>query len=149
MTRRHSLDRRDFALTMPGSSSTIIPTDRPRRACKRNAPSLAQAIARCPKAIDIEDPLIDLTHVGFLSTLSVGFLQRRPAMPRRQTLRQKIERRIARRKGDDVFLTREFTNLGGEDQVLRALRRLVEDGRLVRLGYGVYGRATVSRLSGR
>ena len=70
-------------------------------------------------------------------------------MPRKQTLREKIERRIARKKGDDVFLTREFTNLGGEDQVLRALRKLVDDGRLVRLGYGVYGRATVSRLSGK
>jgi hypothetical protein len=70
-------------------------------------------------------------------------------MPRRQTLREKIEQRIARKKGDDAFLTREFTKLGGEDQVLRALRKLVNDGRLVRLGYGVYGRATVSRLSGK
>ena len=70
-------------------------------------------------------------------------------MPRKQTLREKIERRIVRKKGDDVFLTREFMKLGGEDQVLRALRKLVEDGRLVRLGYGVYGRAIVSRLNGR
>ena len=70
-------------------------------------------------------------------------------MPHKQTLREKIERRIARRKGDDVFLTREFKKLGGEDQVLRALRALVRDGQLVRLGYGVYGRATVSRLSGK
>jgi len=69
-------------------------------------------------------------------------------MTRRKTLRQKIEERIARRRGDSVFLTREFTNLGGEDQVLRALRGLVRDGRLVRLGYGVYGRAITSRLSG-
>jgi hypothetical protein len=69
-------------------------------------------------------------------------------MPRRKTLRYKIEERIARKMGDDVFLTREFANLGGEDQVLRALRGLVRDGRLVRLGYGVYGRAVVSRLSG-
>jgi hypothetical protein len=37
---------------------------------------------------------------------------------------------------------------GGEDQVLRALRTLVREKRLVRLGYGVYGRAVVSRLSG-
>ena len=70
-------------------------------------------------------------------------------MPRRKTLRQKIEGRIARRRGDSVFLTREFTKLAGEDQVLRALRGLVRDGRLVRLGYGVYGRAVPSRLSGR
>lgn len=70
-------------------------------------------------------------------------------MPRRQTLRGKIEQRIARKRGDDVFLTREFKNLGGEDQVLRALRSLVDDGRLVRLGYGVYGRAVISSLSGK
>jgi hypothetical protein len=69
-------------------------------------------------------------------------------MPRRRTLREKIEARIDRKKGDSVFLTREFASLGGEDQVLRALRGLVRDGRLVRLGYGVYGRAIISRLSG-
>lgn len=70
-------------------------------------------------------------------------------MPRRKTLREKIEGRIARRRGDSVFLTREFTNLGGEDQVLRVLRGLVRDGHLLRLGYGVYGRAVPSSLSGR
>src|SRR5258708_891777 len=43
---------------------------------------------------------------------------------------------------------REFRDLGGEDQVLRVLRILVREKRLVRLGYGVYGRAVVSRLSG-
>jgi Family of unknown function (DUF6088) len=69
-------------------------------------------------------------------------------MPQPKTLREKIEDRLARRRGEDVFLTREFAHLGGEDQVLRALRSLVRDKRLVRLGYGVYGRATVSRISG-
>ena len=70
-------------------------------------------------------------------------------MPRKKTLREKIEGRMARRNHDSVFLTREFTKLGGEDQVLRALRGLVRDGHLVRLGYGVYGRAVASLLSGR
>jgi hypothetical protein len=69
-------------------------------------------------------------------------------MPRPKTLRKKIEERIARHPDEDVFLPREFAKLGGEDQVLRALRGLVRDGRLVRLGYGVYARAIVSRLSG-
>jgi hypothetical protein len=69
-------------------------------------------------------------------------------MHRPKTLRRKIEDRIARRKGEDVFLTREFTDLSGEDQVLRVLRSLRQEGRLVRLGYGVYGRAFKSRLSG-
>lgn len=67
---------------------------------------------------------------------------------RRKTLRERMEARIARKK-DAVFLTREFADLGGEDQVLRALRGLVRDGRLLRLGYGVYARAMVSRLSGK
>ena len=69
-------------------------------------------------------------------------------VPRRRTLRERIGERIARRRGD-VFLTREFRDLGGEDQVLRALRGLVLEGALVRLGYGVYGRAETSQLSGR
>lgn len=68
-------------------------------------------------------------------------------MRQRKTLGEKIEARIARKR-DDVFLPREFADLGGEDQVLRVLRALVREGRLVRLGYGVYGRAVPSRLSG-
>jgi hypothetical protein len=70
-------------------------------------------------------------------------------MRRRKTLREKIEDRMARRPADAVFLTREFSYLGGEDQVLRALRTLVRDGHLIRLGYGVYGRAVTSGLSGK
>jgi hypothetical protein len=66
----------------------------------------------------------------------------------RKTLRDRIEVRIARKRTEDVFLPREFRDLGGEDQVLRVLRRLVLEKRLVRLGYGVYGRAMVSSLSG-
>ena len=69
-------------------------------------------------------------------------------MSKPKTLREKIEMRIARKRGEDVFLPREFADLGGEDQVLRVLRVLVREKRLVRLGYGVYGRAIVSRLSG-
>ena len=68
-------------------------------------------------------------------------------MRRRLTLRERVEQRIAERR-DDVFLPREFRDLGGEDQVLRVLRGLTRDGRLMRLGYGVYGRAERSRLTG-
>lgn len=57
--------------------------------------------------------------------------------------------RIARRRGEDVFLPREFRDLADEDQVLRALRTLTRQGKLVRLGYGVYARAILSRLSGK
>lgn len=69
-------------------------------------------------------------------------------MARRNSLQAEIEDRIARSR-DEVFLTREFRSLGGERQVLRALRNTVAAGKLVRLGYGVYGRAEPSRLTGR
>ena len=69
-------------------------------------------------------------------------------MRSRPTLQQQIEERISSRR-DDVFLTREFADLSGERQVLRTLRALVVEGKLVRLGYGVYGRAETSRLSGK
>lgn len=93
------------------------------------------------------DNTLCLIDVGFLYTIGVGFLQEF-AMRRSKTLRERIETRIARKRGEDVFLPREFRDLGGEDQVLRVLRILVREKRLVRLGYGVYGRAIVSRLSG-
>ncbi len=67
-------------------------------------------------------------------------------MPRRITLQQKIEARIARKR-DDVFLCREFADLSGPRQVLRALRALTEQGKLIRLGYGVYGRAEISPIT--
>jgi hypothetical protein len=69
-------------------------------------------------------------------------------MRRGKTLRQRIEERIAHKRGEDVFLPREFTDLAGRDQVLRALRGMVQDGQLVRLGYGVYARAFISSFSG-
>jgi hypothetical protein len=81
---------------------------------------------------------------GFCRGLGKGPEQ----LARRTTLRERIETRIARKPSEDVFLPREFADLGGEDQVLRVLRGLVRDGRLMRLGYGVYGRAVVSQLSG-
>jgi hypothetical protein len=64
----------------------------------------------------------------------------------RESLRDRIAAQIAR-SGGDVFLTREFRGLGCERHVRRALRQLVDDGRLIRLGYGVYGRAEISNLT--
>jgi hypothetical protein len=68
-------------------------------------------------------------------------------MARKDSLQDKIERRIAAR-GDASFLTREFADLGPERQVLRALAKTVAEGKLIRLGYGVYARAELSPLSG-
>jgi hypothetical protein len=69
-------------------------------------------------------------------------------MRRQGTLRERVKARIAERR-DNAFLTREFLDLGGERQVLRALRELTEAGDLIRLGYGVYARAELSSLTQR
>jgi hypothetical protein len=61
-------------------------------------------------------------------------------------LRERVEERIAERR-DDAFLTREFRDLADERQVQRALRELTDAGKLIRLGYGVYGRAEMSPIT--
>ena len=69
-------------------------------------------------------------------------------MARRGSLQDQIEQRIAER-GEASYLTREFSDLSGERQVLRALSKVVESGKLIRLGYGVYGPAVPSSLTGK
>ena len=60
-----------------------------------------------------------------------------------ETLESRLLKRIARKRGD-VFLRADFDDLGGYDQVGRALRDLVRKERLLKLGYGIYTRAAKS-----
>jgi len=83
---------------------------------------------------------------GFCCSKLSGFCYNEGAM---KTLRDRIRTRIVRKYNDDVFITREFRDLADEDQVVRGLRELTEEKTLIRLGYGVYGRATVSALTGK
>ena len=65
------------------------------------------------------------------------------------SLRGRIARKVARSKRD-VFLTRDFApQMSDEDQVIRALRGLVSERKLLRLGKGVYAKARPSRISDR
>jgi hypothetical protein len=68
-------------------------------------------------------------------------------MPER-TLKQLIGTRIARKKAN-VFMREDFTDLGGYDQVGRALSTLVREGRLLKFGHGLYARAQVSPFDGK
>jgi hypothetical protein len=66
---------------------------------------------------------------------------------KRKNLVDRIKRRIARKKGD-VFLREDFSDLGGYDQVGRVLREMARQGELIRVGYGLYGRAAKSIIDG-
>ena len=63
------------------------------------------------------------------------------------TLEERLLKRIDRKRGD-VFLRADFEDLGGYDQVGRVLRKIVRDGRLVKVGQGLYARARPSITSG-
>jgi hypothetical protein len=62
---------------------------------------------------------------------------------RAENLQTRVMKRIARKRGD-VFLRADFRDLGGYDQVGRVLRGLVRNGRLLKIGYGIYTRAVKS-----
>jgi hypothetical protein len=64
-----------------------------------------------------------------------------------ETLQTRILKRIDRKRGD-VFLRSDFKDLGGYDQVGRVLRDLVREGRLLKLGHGLYTRTVASPFDG-
>ena len=66
---------------------------------------------------------------------------------RPESLETRLLKRIDRKHGD-VFLRADFDDLGGYDQVGRVLREVVRQGRLVRVGQGLYVRARPSMTSG-
>lgn len=59
----------------------------------------------------------------------------------------RIRKRIARRQGA-VFMRKDFSDLGGYDQVGRVLRGLTRAGVLLKIGHGLYTRAEPSRFTG-
>jgi len=60
-------------------------------------------------------------------------------------LEERLMKRIARTRGD-VFLRADFSDMGGYDQVGRALRGLVRKGWLMKIGQGLYARARRSSV---
>jgi hypothetical protein len=66
----------------------------------------------------------------------------------RTTLESQLLKRIDRKRGD-VFLRADFADLGGYDQVGRALRQLVLRGQLMKIGFGIYSRTVKSPFDDR
>jgi hypothetical protein len=64
-------------------------------------------------------------------------------------IRDRIAERIRRTRRTDVFVRDDFADFGAYDVVGRELRKLVREGLLVQVGYGLYARAKRSVLSGK
>lgn len=63
------------------------------------------------------------------------------------TLKDKIKYRIRKSK-ENTFLVRDFMDLSGRDQILRALRALMKENEIIRVGKGVYTKAKKSFITG-
>ena len=59
----------------------------------------------------------------------------------------RIARSVGRSKRD-VFLRADFAELGSPSRVSRAINEMINKGKLVRLGYGVYAKAFPSAITG-
>lgn len=67
-------------------------------------------------------------------------------MVKKAPLESRVERRIQRSKAS-AFVPADFTDLSDRDQVLRALRKLIAKGTILRVGYGVYARTKISTIT--
>ncbi|PUZ30070.1 hypothetical protein GA0116948_10164 [Chitinophaga costaii] len=68
-------------------------------------------------------------------------------MKNSKTLTTRVTERIARKRAK-VLIREDFTDLGGYDQVGRILQALVRDGKLIKIGYGLYAKTRISTLNG-
>ena len=64
------------------------------------------------------------------------------------TIQRRIQTRVKRSKRS-VFLRSDFKDIADYDQIGRGLRNLVKEGLLMKIGYGLYVRARINRITGR
>ena len=64
------------------------------------------------------------------------------------SLKSKIKYRISRSKSV-VFTPKDFFDLSDRDQVGRVLRQLLQEGKLIKFGVGLFAKAKLSSLTGK
>lgn len=68
---------------------------------------------------------------------------------RNESLKALVSKKICRSR-HNVFLRSDFESVSSDyDQVGRALRELVGDNKLIRLGYGLYTKARINPITGK
>ena len=64
------------------------------------------------------------------------------------TIKAKIQQRIKRAK-HFVFMRDDFNDIANYDQIGRVLRNLVQEGELLKVGYGIYTKARKNQMTGK
>lgn len=64
------------------------------------------------------------------------------------TIANKVKTRI-NRSNRYVFQRADFTDIAGYNQIGRVLKKLVDAGHLLRIGYGLYTKARTNRITGK
>ena len=68
-------------------------------------------------------------------------------MAKQPSVKQRLWRSITARSGE-VVLRRDLARFGSQAQISRVLKQLMNEGKLVRIGSGVYAKAAPGPLSG-
>jgi len=63
-------------------------------------------------------------------------------------LEKRIQFRIKKSK-ESVFMLPDFLDLSDRDQIMRALRKLIKQGLMIKVGQGVYVKAETSIITGK
>lgn len=69
-------------------------------------------------------------------------------MKSRLNMRERMIRSITMRRGE-IIMRSDFTRMGSQSQISRLLADFVSEGRLVRLGYGIFAKSRISSISGK
>lgn len=69
-------------------------------------------------------------------------------MKSRLNMRERMIRSITMRRGE-IIMRSDFTLMGSQSQISRLLADFVSEGRLVRLGYGIFAKSRISSISGK
>ena len=89
-----------------------------------------------------------LTFCRIFVRFKLFLIKSNRAIMKRIILKSKISDKIKHSRRL-VFMRSDFEELGGYDQVGRVLRNLIAEGKLIKIGYGLYAKARTNRLTGK
>jgi hypothetical protein len=70
------------------------------------------------------------------------------SMLKKKSIVRQVDDKISRSRKRNVFIRQDFSSISDYDQIGRALLSLTRQGKLIRLGYGLYAKTRKNRITG-